>query len=197
MPAVPVVSPKYITRSTNVTFYLNTTPTRQAAAQAACRVEGGNLATYTSMEEQVGAQAVRQMPTTLAILRTARDGPASMCSCRRRSSATLQMLATFCPGATAPTGWATSTPGCGPTSGVGLQLPAWAGMYAGGLSCVLSRPAVTTYCLVHSLLLLLPTITCAYACWPAADRNTLQSHDKGATTACAAAGPSTSSCRPT
>ena len=46
------------TNSTNITFYLNTTPSTYTDAQRACRMNGGNLAIYTSLEEQ---QEVRCM----------------------------------------------------------------------------------------------------------------------------------------
>ena len=50
--AVPVVAPTYTTKSTGGSFYLNTTLTKQAEAEAACKLANGHLATYTSMEEQ-------------------------------------------------------------------------------------------------------------------------------------------------
>jgi hypothetical protein len=40
------------TQSTNVTFYLNTQPSTYDEAQTACRKVGGNIAIYTSAEEQ-------------------------------------------------------------------------------------------------------------------------------------------------
>jgi hypothetical protein len=55
-PAVLGPSEYMTTASTNVTFYVNTTPSTFDEAQYACRVNGGNLAVYTSQEEQqVGA----------------------------------------------------------------------------------------------------------------------------------------------
>jgi hypothetical protein len=47
------------TNSTNVTFYLNTTPSTFDDAQTACRRSGGNLAFYTSLEEQAEVGGMR------------------------------------------------------------------------------------------------------------------------------------------
>ncbi len=53
LPRAALGPSEYMTTSTtNATFYVNTTPSTFDQAQAACRASGGNLAAYTSLEEQ-------------------------------------------------------------------------------------------------------------------------------------------------
>ena len=50
----PITGPteRMATNTTGITFYLNTTPSTYDEAQLACRRNGGNIAIYTSLEEQ-------------------------------------------------------------------------------------------------------------------------------------------------
>ena len=52
--AQPQAAPAYTTSGTNVTFLLNTTLVTFAEAEESCQMNGGHLASYSSIEEQVG-----------------------------------------------------------------------------------------------------------------------------------------------
>jgi hypothetical protein len=58
------VSPWYNVKSSNITFYLNTSVVNQSVAESNCKRYGGHLAAYTSIEEQ----AVRPLLLTAAKL---------------------------------------------------------------------------------------------------------------------------------
>jgi hypothetical protein len=46
------VAPMYTTRSTNVSFYFNTTMVDFNTAEASCAASGGHIAGYTTRAEQ-------------------------------------------------------------------------------------------------------------------------------------------------
>jgi hypothetical protein len=48
---------------TNNTYIFNSSLLNQADAQATCKVTGGHLAAWISLEEQVGPAECRQQPT--------------------------------------------------------------------------------------------------------------------------------------
>ena len=51
------VAPTFTTNSTNVTYYLNTTQVNQTVAEASCNRNGGHLAAFTQIEEQLELEA--------------------------------------------------------------------------------------------------------------------------------------------
>ena len=115
------------TNSTNVTFYLNTTPSTYDDAQQACRRSGGNLAIYTSLEEQAEVRpgacrsrglaaglhrlaVLQRHSESLSLPRNRPDlGSPACCPARWRTSSST-CGATSCPAATRATGWATARP---------------------------------------------------------------------------------------
>jgi hypothetical protein len=50
--AKQTAAPRYTTRGTGITFYLNTTPSSWADAELGCQSSGGHLAAYSTFAEQ-------------------------------------------------------------------------------------------------------------------------------------------------
>jgi hypothetical protein len=50
--AAPQVCPPVLANSTSITFYLNTSASNASYAQEMCKMNGGHLAAFTSLEEQ-------------------------------------------------------------------------------------------------------------------------------------------------
>lgn len=52
-PAAPQACPQVLANTTNITFYLNTSTANWTEAEEMCKRNGGHLAAFSSLEEQV------------------------------------------------------------------------------------------------------------------------------------------------
>jgi hypothetical protein len=52
--AAPQTCPQVLANTTNITFYLNTSTSNWTYAEEMCKQNGGHLAAFQSLEEQVG-----------------------------------------------------------------------------------------------------------------------------------------------
>ena len=66
---LPTAGPQvydYFSNTTNATYLLNTNASIGAAAEAWCTTQGGHLAAYSSLEEQVEVEQVSEQPPAAA-----------------------------------------------------------------------------------------------------------------------------------